>query len=184
MKLIDPTLPWYVITCRTGCEERAWLELRTGGFDAYFPRRRRKVFNRRVRIHRTVEDAALPGYVFLAGSGIDWGRLHDDRHFEHVGRPLRGADGPLRVPGAVVLQISIDEMAGKFDETGATKKANRAKLAERFPKGKKLRIGEGVFVGFEAVVEAVTAKDRIKALVNIFGRAVPAEFGEEELTAA
>lgn len=184
MKLIDASLPWYVVTCRTGAEERCWLELRTGGLDAYFPRRRRKVFNRRMRILRTVEDAALPGYVFLAGS-IDWGRLHDDRHFEHVGRPLRGSDGPLCIPGRIVEQISIDEMAGAFDLTGATRKANLQKLRERFPKGRPVKIvGEGAFRDFAAVVEAVTAKERIKALVNILGRHVPVEFGAEELDAA
>lgn len=183
MKLIDPSLSWYVVTCRTGAEERCWMELRAGNLTAYFPRRRRKIFHRRFRIHRTVEDAALPGYVFLAGS-IDWGRLHDDRHFEHVGRPLRGSDGPLCIPGRIVEQISIDEMAGKFDLTGATKKANRAKLAERFPHGMKVRIGEGPFIGFEAIVDAVTAKERVRALVELFGRFSEVEFTPDQLDAA
>lgn len=183
MKLVDPQLPWYVVTCRTGMEERCWMELRTGGLDAYFPRRRRKVFNRRMRILRTVEDAALPGYVFLAGS-IDWGRLHDDRHFEHVGRPLRGSDGPLCIPGRIVEQISIDEMAGKFDLTGATKKANRTKLAERFPSGTPVRIEDGPLMGLFAIVAEVTAKERIKALVSLFGRLTEVEFEPGQLDAA
>lgn len=184
MKLIDASLPWYVVTCRTGAEDRCWLELRTGGLDAYFPRRRRKVFNRRMRILRTVEDAALPGYVFLGGTFIDWGVLRDGHSYEHVGRPLRNADGPLCIPGRIVEQISIDEMSGKFDLTGATKKANRAKLAERFPQGMKVRIGEGPFIGFEAIVDAVTAKERVRALVELFGRFSEVEFTPDQLDAA
>jgi transcription antitermination factor NusG len=182
MKLIDPSLTWYVATCRTGSEERAWLELRAGGIEAYFPRSLRKVFNRRVRVHRTVESAALPGYVFLAGD-IDWGKLHADRNFEHVGRPL-GIDGPLPVPGSVVLQISVDEMAGAYDATGATKKANSAKLKALFPQGRRLRVREGHLSGFDAVADAVTAGDRIRALVSILGRMVPIEFDVDELDAA
>jgi transcription antitermination factor NusG len=182
MKLIDPTLTWYVATCRTGSEERAWLELRAGGIEAYFPRSLRKVFNRRCRVHRTIESAAIPGYLFLAGD-IDWGKLHADRNFEHVGRPL-GIDGPLPVPGSVVQQISVDEMAGAFDTTGATKKANHAKLKERFPSGMRVKAREGLLSGFEVVVEAVTAKDRIRALANVLGRMVAVEFEPEALDAA
>jgi transcription antitermination factor NusG len=182
MKLIDPTLTWYVATCRTGSEERAWLQLKAGGIECYFPRSIRRVFNRRVRTHRTIESAAIPGYLFLAGD-IDWGKLHADRNFEHVGRPL-GIDGPLHVPGSVVLQISVDEMAGAYDLTGATKKANSAKLKALFPQGRRLRVREGHLSGFDAVVEAVTAKDRIRALVSILGQYVPIEFEPEALDAA
>ena len=182
MKLIDPTLTWYVATCRTGSEERAWLELRAGGIECYFPRSLRKVFNRRVRTHRTIESAAIPGYLFLAGD-IDWGKLHADRNFEHVGRPL-GVGAPEPVPGHAMLQISMDEMAGAYDLTGATKRANHQKLKEQFPKGRRVRPVEGHLSGFDAVVEGVTAKDRIRALVTILGRMVPVEFEPEALHAA
>jgi hypothetical protein len=209
MKLINPDLTWYVATCRTGSEERAWLELRAGGIEAYFPRSLRKVFNRRVRVHRTVEEAAIKGHVFLAGP-VDWGRLYnevDNRQrepievlgkvymipkdfaprprFEHVGKPLGGPDGrPLPVPGSVVLQISVDEMAGAYDATGATKKANHEKLKRLFPQGRRLRVRGGHLSGFEAVADAVTAGDRIRALVSILGRMVPIEFDVDELDAA
>lgn len=183
MKLVDPNLTWYVATCRTGMEEKAWLELRAGGIEAYFPRSlRQKFVSGRMRVRRTIESAAIPGYIFLAGD-IDWGKLHADRAYEHVGRPL-GVDGPLRVPGSVVLQISVDEMAGAFDLTGATKKANHAKLKERFPQGRRVRVTEGHLAGFDAYVEAVTPKDRVRALVGILGQHVPIEFDADQLDAA
>jgi transcription antitermination factor NusG len=179
MKLIDPSLTWYVATCRTGSEERAWLELRAGGIEAYFPRSLRKVFNRRVRVHRTVEEAAIKGYIFIAGP-VDWGKIHADRAYEHVGRPL-GVDGPEPIPGHALLQISVDEMAGAYDLTGATKKANSEKLRALFPQGRRLRVREGHLSGFDAVADAVTAGDRIRALVSILGRMVPIEFDVDEL---
>lgn len=209
MKLIDPDLSWYVVRCRTGVEERCWLELRAGGFDCYFPRARKQKFVGRVcRLRRTVESAALPGHVFVAGP-VDWAKLYSDidnrpreavehqgrvyivprgietRHrFEHVGKPLGDANGPLRIPGKLVEQISIDEMAGKFDETGATKKANRVKLKERFPAGLPVRVGDGPFMGLFAQVAEVTAKERIRALVSLFGRMTEVEFDPDQLDAA
>src|SRR6476646_3807070 len=111
MKLIDPSLPWYVVTCWSGDEEKCWLELRTGGLEAYYPRSRHHKFIRNTRLRVEREDAAMPGYVFVAGSFIDWGVLAQGRGYEHVGRPLRdGTEGPKRIPGELVLQISIDEM--------------------------------------------------------------------------
>ncbi len=127
----------------------------------------------------------MSGYVFVAGEFIDWGVLAQGRGYEHVGKPLKdGGDGPKRIPGSVVLQISLDEMAGAFDETGATKKAHHAKLVEQFPQGKRVRVREGSLSGFPGFVEAVTPKDRIRALVDVFGRMVPVEFDVDQLDAA
>ncbi len=185
--MIDANLPWYVVRCNSGDEEKCWLELRTGGLEAYFPRSRRRVLNRKARIpyHRTAESAAMLGYVFVAGESIDWGVLAIGWGNEHVGRPLRdGTDGPKRIPGAIVLQISLDEAAGAFDETGATKKANHAKLTEQFPRGKRVRPTEGPLSGFAAFVDAVTPKARLRVLVDVFGRMVPVEFDVEQLDAA
>ncbi len=187
MHVIDATLPWYVVRCDSGDEEKCWLELRTGGLEAYFPRSRRRVLNRRHRIpyHRTAESAAMLGYVFVAGTHIDWGRLAQGRGYEHVGHPLKdGGDGPARIPGWAVEQVWMDEQAGAFDETGATKKANSEKLKARFPAGMRVKPTEGPLWGFEAIVQCVTAKDRINALVNLFGRMVPCDFTEDQLNAA
>lgn len=185
MKLPTLEFPWYVIRAKAGSEHLAADELRVGGYQAYLPCRRRRRFKRRQRIFDEYHEALMPGYLFLAESRqIDWGLLRNELTYPHVGRPLRGHDGPLRIPARLVVQINIDEIAGLFDETGATKKANHAKLVQRFPRGSKHRVEEGAFIGFDALVECVTPKERIKALVEIFGRMVAVEFEVDQLEAA
>jgi transcription antitermination factor NusG len=184
MKLPSQDASWFVIRAKAGWEHLAAEELTAAGFEAYVPRRRKKNFIRRQRLVINHHEPLMPGYLFLGagkGQAIDWGRLHDDIAFRHVGRPLRGAVGPLRIPAGLVIAISVDEMDGKFDETGATKKANHEKLAGQFAEGTQVRVTEGVFAGFLAMCESVTAQDRVKALVSIFGRLAPVEFMPEQL---
>jgi transcription antitermination factor NusG len=127
----------------------------------------------------------MPGYLFLAESRlIEWGLLRDERRFPHVGRPLCSTVGPLHIPARIVVKIHQDEVDGKFDETGATKKSNRAKLEEQFAAGLQVRVGEGPFMGFLAICDGITAQGRIKALVNIFGRLTSVDFEAGQLEAA
>jgi transcription antitermination factor NusG len=175
---------WFVVRTKPGCEALAADELRIGGHETYLPRRRIKNFIRRQRLLTDQTRPLLPGYLFLAtpeGRTVDWAHILHDVAFRHVGKPLRGLLGPLRVPGAIVCQIHVDEVAGKFDETGATRKANHSKLEERFAEGNEFRIIEGPFASFMAVSEGVTASDRVIALVSIFGRLARAEFSAEQL---
>ena len=188
MKLPSADADWYVLRSRGGCELLAAQELHDGGFDAYVPQRRIKNFVRRQRLLINQHRPLMPGYLFLAtemGRPVDWGAIRDNKRMRHVGRPLRNAGGfALRVPGKLIVKINEDEIAGKFDETGATKRQNHAKLEERFAPGREFRIEEGPFIGFRALVEGVTASDRVKALVEIFGRMSTVEFDPEQLAAA
>jgi transcription antitermination factor NusG len=184
-----PTLEqtWFVIRARAGCETLAADELRNAGHDHYLPMRRVKSFIRRQRLIRNTQRPLMPGYLFLgAGKGvqIDWGRLRNERLYPHVGRPLRGTDGPLRIPAKIVVDIHCNEVDGLYDETGATKKQNHAKLKERFAEGNEFRVVEGPFSSFMCISESVTPQERIVALVNIFGRLVRVEFEQGQLEAA
>ncbi len=187
MQIPSENSTWFVIRAKAGWEHLAAEELARDGLQAYVPRRRVKNFIRRARLVINHHEPLMRGYLFVgspAGREIDWGRFHDGDdawRFRHVGRPLRSATGPLRIPASIVIKISMDETAGKFDETGATKAKNHEKLAERFAPGTEVRVVDGVFAGFMAMCESVTAQDRIKALVSIFGRLAPCEFSPEQL---
>lgn len=192
MRLPSADADWYAVTVRHGnelipSEALAAEELKAAGFETYLPWCRKK-FVRRLRILRNEHTPAVPGYVFLAtgtGRTVDWGSFRDNWLMRHVGSPLRGASGsPLRIPSQIIIAISVDEMNGVFDETGATKKANHAKLAERFAKGSEFRIEEGPFIGCRGWVESVTAHDRIRAMIEMFGGLAMAEFMPEQLSAA
>lgn len=185
MQLPSSDLSWFVMRAKAGWETLAQLELQAAGYHAYVPRRRVKNFIRRQRLVVNHSEPLMPGYFFLGeNKPIDWGRLHD-HSFRHVGRPLRNATGfPLRIPASEVIEISVNETEGLYDETGATKKANHDKLAERFAQGTPIRVGEGPFVGLQGFSDGITANDRIKALIGLFGRMTTVEFGEEQLEVA
>ncbi len=175
---------WFVVRTKPGCESLAADELRIGQYETYLPRRRIKNFIRRQRLMTDQTAPLLPGYIFLAspaGRTVDWAHILHDIAFRHVGRPLRSLLGPLRIPGAIVCQIHADEIAGKFDETGATKKANHSKLELRFHAGLKFRVNEGPFIGFNVLSEGVTPQERVKALVEIFGHMSKVEFDPVQL---
>lgn len=77
------------------------------------------------------------------------------------------------------------EFEGVYDETKSAKRArgetDRSRLEQRFEIGKQFRVTEGPFVSFLAEVETLTHNDRVKALVNIFGRMTPVEFDPDDL---
>lgn len=187
MKLPILESRWFVVRTQPNAERLATDELRIGGFNAYLPIRRVRNFVRRQRVIRDHEEPLMPGYLFLAEprtGRIDWGRLRNDIKFRHVGRPLRGAQGPLEIPSRIVVKISEDEIAGKYDETGATKRGKHQKTIEQFPVGGEFRVIDGPFAGFFCEVENVTPQDKIRALVGIFGRLAPVEFDPGQLEAA
>lgn len=187
MKLPSPDKDWFVIRAKPRSEAIAADELNDGGFETYLPVRRVRGFlQRRRRLIVEFHKPLMPGYLFLATERhctVPWGWIRDNRLMRHVGRPLHGSDGPLRIPAKLVIQISVDEMNGEFDETGYTKRENHYKLAERFAEGSEFRISDGPFMGFMALAECVTPQDRIRALVNIFGRMTTVEFDPHQLEA-
>ena len=69
-----------------------------------------------------------------------------------------------RIPAKVVIQISVDETNGQFDEMGA-----HGKLAERFIRGKMFAVTEGSLASARGLVDGVTSGGLIRLLVNIFG---------------
>jgi transcription antitermination factor NusG len=187
MKLPTLDTNWYVLRTKVRAESLAEEELRLGGFQAYVPRKRVQKLQGKNRIKIVRDVPLMPGYAFLAtpiGRPVEWGVFRDERRYRHVGRPLSGLHGPLRVYSQVVIQIHIDEMEGKFDETGITKAKHHAKLAERYAAGVEFRVNEGPFIGFTVLSEGVTAKDRVRALVELFDTLIPVEFEPDQLEAA
>jgi transcription antitermination factor NusG len=182
MKLPSPEKDWFVARCRVGTERLAADELEDGGFETYLPQRMLKNYITRNRLIVKRHVPAMPGYMFVAtgkGCQIDWGHLRDNSSFRHVGRPLRGMYGPLRIRSADIIAISVDEMNGKLDEVGA-----QDKLGKRFAPGTLVRIVDGPFASFLAVSEGVSGNDLIDALLDCFGRPTRVRFEPEALEVA
>jgi transcriptional antiterminator NusG len=186
---------WFVLRVRAGMEDGIFAELGAKGYDVYLPRRRYDKENRRMRVIVERTAPLLPGYLFLVHPrkdrpADDWREVVGDPHDPDIGiagvlGPLKGHDGPLRVPASVIEIIIEEEFASVYDETKGGKRArgetDRDKLERRFQVGRQFSVKDGPFSGFLAEVEKLTHDDRVKALVNIFGRMTPVEFEPDQL---
>lgn len=195
MALTIPSRRWFVLRLRTtynltlkaGSTDVAFAALKELGYDVYLPRRRLDRFNRRKNVTVEWSEPLLPGYLFIVhprpGHAVDdWDEV---RGVDGVIAPLRGERGPLLIPDAVIEAIMTAEFASTYDETTDARRARgetrRAGLEKRFPPGRLFQVTDGPFASFLAEVESLTQQDRVKALLNIFGQMVPAEFDPKQL---
>ena len=93
---------------------------------------------------------------------------------------LKGAICSAAIRAAISRLTTTAEFEGVDDETKTAKRArgetDRNRLEQRVQIGRQFRVTEGPFASFLAEVETLTHDDRVKALVNIFGRMTPVEF--------
>lgn len=141
------------------------------GFDAYAPVEKRMVTyrGRRVEACRPL----FPRYIFV---GVDpykqgWQHLLDvDGVIDVLGRPeLLDDRPPSYIPAAWVEAMRRAEAAGVFDRTNVN--------GSQFKVGERVRVVEGPFTGFEALIQAFIAKvgstratKRARLLLAFLGR--------------
>jgi transcription antitermination factor NusG len=178
---------WFVVRVKGGMADGIFAELREAGYDVYLPRRRYDKTNRRLRIIAERSEPLMPNYVFVVHprpdqTADDWTEV---RGINGVVGPLKGAIGPLLIPASVIEVMMTAEFEGIYDDTKSAKRARgetgRNRLEQRFEIGRQFRVTEGPFASFFAEVETLTHDDRVKALVNIFGRMTPVEFEPDHL---
>lgn len=119
MKIPTLDMTYYVLRARPSCEHLAQEELRKGGYFAYLPTFKKL---KRVGPHRARSLEPQPlmaGYLFLMtekGATVAWGEFRDEFRFPHIGRPLCGSAGPLKVKDEIVVKIHVEEVEGLFDD--------------------------------------------------------------------
>lgn len=181
---------WFVLRVRSGIEDEVFLKLLESGYEAYLPRSRTDKFNRRVRVIAEKTNPLMPGYLFVVHPRKDqpadnWMEIESMRGFIDK---LRGENGPLLIPCAVVEALMSCEFESAYDDTRAAKQmrgeTNHQALAKTYRPGRRFTVKDGPFASFLAVVETLTREDRVKALIDIFGRLVPVEFEPEQLEPA
>lgn len=178
---------WFVLRVKGGTDDDVFAELLSLGYEAYLPRSRTDKFNRRVRVLAERTNPLMPGYLFVVHPRI--GQALDDwtevRSIKGVRAPIGTADGPLPIPCPVVEALMSSEFDSVYDDTKAAKimrgETTNAALAKRFKHGARVKVTDGPFASFCAQVDKLTTADRVKALVDIFGRLVPVEFEPEQL---
>lgn len=155
------------------CEEH----LKREGFASWYPmasvhravaKRKLSHAQRESGYIREVIEPLFRGYLFVS-MDIEQDRWRDTFRVAGVyGLACKG-DMPYRVPDAVMVRLQARAEEGNGVVLGSTP------IAELLCVGELVRVTDGPFRSFNATVEEVLPNDRIKALINIFGRGTPLE---------
>jgi transcriptional antiterminator RfaH len=171
---------WYVIYTYPKCEAKAAEALRRAGFGVFCPLMKidRKLRHRRKggrAMTRTVEAVMFPRYLFVRfGEGCSFFGLRQIPGVESVlmSNPLT----PARVPDSVVEDLRVAVDMGLFDAVREKKPV--------FRPGTDVRIEEGPFEGFTAVVRQAMAGKTAEVLIELLGSPRVLRIGLEALRAA
>lgn len=165
---------WYAIRAAVRSERTALRELRLAGFDAYLPEQKIERFNRRKRVTVVSTLCLFPGYLFVEMERDQFRAARSCKGvmdmlpgFPHEPMPMRRKD---------VLELRAAQEAGKLDDTdearrrrGETVKNTVAAMRKRL-RSKKVRVTGGAFYGLAATVEGVDSLERLRVIIDIFGR--------------
>lgn len=177
-RLIGDNVRWYVMRTAVRAERLAKLRIRALGYEVFLPLfteevQRKHGLTKQVRVV-DVERPLMPGYLFAA---VPNGAHHDPRHIVRSVDEVTGVLGfdgqPITVPPRTLQRIS-DILTGHDEESQPIE-------IPPLQEGDQMRVIDGPFAQFQAVVEEVINSGRVKALVNIFGRLTPVEFDLAQL---
>lgn len=138
---------WLVVATAPRAEKDAAAEIAQAGFDVFLPIERRRGKPGRPMVSKPL----IPRYVFV---GVDlyrqdWGSI---KHLDGVVDVMANNGIPSRVPTTIIEKLWKSEAYGGFDYTRAG--------PGLFEIGETVRIGEGIFTGFNATISKFVAKMR------------------------
>ena len=162
----DAVVPWVAAMTKPNCEAVAEENLRRQGFACYVPRFQQRYPNKKTQIR-----PLFPRYIFIYIERA-WYCLRGTRGITHV---IMGESGPQPIPAN-----EIEKLRARQDKKGYINLEPRPK----FLPGEALRAKEGPLAGCLMVYDGMSAHERVKVLVSILGRKVPAEIDEKVLVAA
>lgn len=181
---------WYVIQTRSKSERQSRDEIEKLGIQAYLPEYQIERFNRRLKVRVVSTLCHFPRYLFAQLGPDDF---HAVRECKGVSDVLPGFPRePVPVPASDVLSLMDAQARMLFDDTdkarrrrGETVKNTLQALRKRLV-GKPARIKDGPFTSFAGSVDAVHSLERLRVVIDIFGRPTPVELERgqiEELAA-
>lgn len=164
---------WFVIQTNPNCEKKAALELRRIGIRAYIPTRHIEYRHRMRRETAVKSRPLLIGYLFVRFTA---------ESADAFSRPnfgaARGCDGvknfvrvanqfgewvPFSVPHRIIADFMRRQRKREF---GSPEVANRDKrmlrLRETFPEGSVIRVADGPFQGFLAILKRLTDTGKLE----------------------
>ena len=165
-------MKWYAVSTFSGYEARAkaLLEenIKTAGLEALFGEilvPTEEVVELRGGAKRTMQKKLMPGYMF-----IQMDLVTEAWHCVKDTEKITGFVGDDKNPKPI-SEREIKKLTQQVEE-GAV----RPTTQKMFEEGTNVRVVDGPFLNFSGTVEEVlSAKQKVRVLVSIFGRATPVE---------
>jgi transcriptional antiterminator RfaH len=160
---IDASSRWYVLQCKPNQVARASQNLANQGFDTWCPMLKVKRLVRRESV--TCREPVFPGYLFvrLEENNTDWRALNATRGVARV-----VSFNGLPFPASDVLIAGLKQLY--YDSPSSPQE-----VRPLYRVGERVRIIDGCFRDIGAIVQAVTADERVVVLMRIMN-------GEHALT--
>ena len=122
---------------------------------------------------RSRKNMILPGYIMLEMDLPDFGWKDLCGKIRHI----QGVTGFVGTnPSERPRPISADEAKGLLQKTGEIKGDKPVHVKQSFVVGDQVKITDGPFATFSGTVEEVNSeREKLRVMVQIFGRATPVE---------
>jgi len=152
---------WYLIKTKPRQETLAVQNLQNQGYHAYCPY---------VAINKKYV-VLFPGYLFiyLDNESQNWS-------------PIRSTIGVLNFVRFGLNFAKIPDIAIEFIKANELGTAEKIKNLNKFKKGDKVQITDGVFKNCIAIFESFKAQDRVLILMNLLGQKQTINVSQKELT--
>ena len=162
---------WYVVRIKPGSESRAVWHLNNQDFDVYLPCYRKTV--RHARKTQEVLRPLFPGYAFI-NMDLKKQRWRSVNGTVGVLSLVQFGGEPAEVPTSM-----IDAIRAREDEGGAV-----SLKPEGLKKGDVVRVREGAFCDFEAIIDEVSDQKRVYLMLDLMGQSVRVSVRAENLAKA
>lgn len=172
---------WYIVHTYTGYENKIERTLRTkieeGELDSSVVTEIKVPVEEVIEIkdgkRKSRKNKFLPGYIMLEMDLPDIG-------WKTVCSTIRSVQGVTGFVGTNPNErprpISNDEARNILQKSGDIKGEKNVRIKQIYSIGDQVKINEGPFASFSGVVEEIYAdKNKLRVMVQIFGRATPVE---------
>ena len=155
---------WYALRSKPRKEDIVWRQVRTQGFEVFYPRLKVQPVNPRSRKVRPY----FPGYMFVQAD-VELVGLSTFQWMPHAIGLVCFGEEPAIVPENLVyaIQKRVEEIATAGGE-----------LFDGLLRGDKVLISSGPFAGYEAIFDArIPGSERVRVLLQLLSsqRQVPVE---------
>ena len=155
---------WYALRSKARKEEVVWRQVRTAGFDVFYPRLKVQPVNPRARKLK----AYFPGYMFVRVN-IEQVGLSAFQWMPHAMGLVCFGDEPAIVPDNLIHAIRkrVDEISAAGGE-----------LFDGLNPGDMIVISDGPFAGYEAIFDTrLPGSERVRVLLQLLNsqRQIPIE---------